>query len=133
MLLSLLLLLCLPRALAQFGNANVKWDSSNQPHVTTPESVPTREYSAPANGRRTSLNAQPVSTLTEILTGLKTECEACVTRTHYVSKIRSTCLALGPKALKEQLKLRGIRCSGCTQREHYLDKVLDTVHMSPAR
>ena len=127
----LLLLLLLARACAQFGNANVKWDANNAPHVTTPESVPLRDYVAPKNARRTSLAAQSVAELTDILAGFNVECEACETPSHYVSKIRSACLALGPKALKAQLAKRGLRCEGCSMKEHYLDRLLDAVHLPP--
>lgn len=128
----LLMLLCV-HVRAQFGNAHVKWDSSNNPHVTTPESVPPQEFTATASSRRTGLAAHPVAKLSQILAGLNAECEACETQSHYISKIRSTCLSLGPKALKAQLTKRGIRCEGCTMKEHYLDRVLDTVHLSPKK
>ena len=116
---------------AQFGNANVQWDSNAQPSVKAPGSVPTRDHVAPPNARRTGLMQLPVATLTEILASLNAECPTCQSHGHFVSRIRAACLAMGPKALKAQLAKRGLRCDGCTMREHYMDRVLDTVHLSP--
>ena len=126
-----IVLACASGACAQFGNAHVQWDSNANPTVSMPGAVPSREFTAPADGRRTSLARLPVVALTDILTGLSAECDACQTRGHFVSRIRSACLALGPKALKAQLAKRGVRREGGTMREHYLDRVLDTIHLSP--
>ena len=125
------LALLLDVAAGQFGTAHVSWDSKNNPSVSTPGEVPMREFAPPVDGRRTGLSQLPVTALHDILAGLNTECPSCETTGHYVSRIRSQCLALGPKALKQQLTKRGLRCDGCTMREHYLDRVLDTVHLAP--
>ena len=106
----------------QFGNANVQWDNA-KPTVTTP----TAAHHAPTD--HASLQQLSTEALTGILSGLHTTCDTCETHGHYVSRIRSACLALGPKALKAQLALRGVRCEGCTMREHFLDRVMDTIHM----
>ena len=128
----LYLLPCLvAHALAQFGNAHVQWDAQANPTVTTPDTVPTRNVKVTADGRKTGLMSLPIATLTEILSGLNVECTECESVGHFVSKVRSTCLGLGPKALKVQLAKRGVKCEGCTQKEHYLDRVLDTVHLWP--
>ena len=125
-----LLAACAACAAAQFGNANVQWDSAANPTVNAGE--PTlHSFKAPEDGRRTSLASLSRSSLSDILTGLNAECPACETDGHYISRIRSTCFALGPKALKAQLTKRGVKCEGCSMREHYLDKVLDTVHLAP--
>ena len=124
--LTLLFLLTIT-AHAQFGNAHVHWDNAH-PTVLTNE-APTVDYTAPADGRHNSLSSHSIMQLSEILTGLNTECTSCETLGHYVSKIRAACLALPPKALKSQLSARGVKCEGCTMREHYLDRVLDTIHL----
>ena len=118
-------------ASAQFGNANVQWDSQANPTISQPDAVPTQDFKATANSRRAGLASLPVAKLIEVLSGLNVECVECMTPGHYVSRVRSACLALGPKALKAQLSKRGVLCEGCTQKEHYLDRVLDTVHLLP--
>ena len=114
----------LPAVSCQFGNAQVNWENSN-PTVTTPK--------APEPSQHLSLEQLPKAMLTDILNGLNAKCATCETHGHYVSRIRSACLSLGPKALKAQLALRNVRCDGCTMREHYLDRVLDTVHILAVR
>ena len=128
----LYLLPCLlAHASCQFGNAHVQWDAQSNPTVTAPNAVPIRDIKVTADGRKRGLMSLPVETLTEILSGMNVECATCQTLGHYVSKVRSTCFGLGPKALKAQLAKRGVKCEGCTQKEHYLDRVLDTIHLWP--
>jgi hypothetical protein len=139
----LLLSAWLSGVVAQFGNAQVQWENAN-PTVTTP--------TAHANADQASLQQLSAEDLVGVLSGLNVECDSCNTRGHYISRIRSACLSMGPKALKAQcvisqtpvlllvprrrarcpcgrLAARGVACDGCTMREHYLDRVLDTVHV----
>lgn len=126
----LVVLACLARgARTQFGNLEIKWETSaagGRPRVTEDRSV---EFSPPDDVRRVSLAELPISTLSDIVSGLGATCESCANRGHWLSRVRSACLELPPKALKRSLNDRGVKCEGCTMREHYLDRLLDSVHL----
>ena len=120
-------------ACGQFGNLEIKWETSaagGRPRVTEDRSV---DFTPPKDVRRTSLSQLPISTLSEIVTSLGGTCERCVSRGHWVSRVRSACLELAPKALKKSLSDRGVKCEGCTMREQYLDRLLDSVHLPMVR
>ena len=117
-------------ALAQFGNAQVQWDSSANPNVIVSNHEPLKEFKASKGTRSTGLAALSLDELSAIQAGLGVgDCPLCTTRGHYISSIRHGCLDLGAKAVKAQLVKRGLRCEGCTTREQYLDKLLDAVHL----
>lgn len=115
---------------AQFGNLEIKWETSangaSRPRVAEDQHV---EFVPPEHVRKVSLSELPVSALTDIMTGLGASCETCATRGHWLSRVRAACLEMGPKALKKSLNDRGVKCEGCTMREHYLDRLLDSLHL----
>ena len=118
----------LPLTAAGFGSANVEWDSNNNPSVATNE-PPLRDFKAPAGTRQSGLSSLAIEDLAAILEGVGVACDACQTRGHYISRVRSACLDLPAKQVRAQLTKRGVRCDGCTSREQFLDKLLDSAHL----
>ena len=113
----------------QFGNLEIKWESSasgDKPRLSEDRTV---EWTPPKDIRRTSLANLPISSLSDIVEGLGASCDSCSTHSHWVSRVRSACYELAPKALKKSLSARGVKCEGCAMREHYLDRLLDSVHL----
>ena len=91
-----LALVCLlaTSASAQFGNLEVKWDSSSagsHPRVEG-SSGRSQEGSSPEDERRRGLPDLPIAALKEIVAGLGASCDACTTHGHWVSRVRSACL-----------------------------------------
>ena len=126
-MLGALLAMALTASSAQFGTASVQWQNSNP---TVGESPPLKDIKTPEGSRRSGLHGLSVESLTAIMEdGFSKGCEGCAHKGHWVSRIRSECLALGPKGIKQQLVRRGIKCTGCSSREHYLDRLLDVVHL----
>jgi len=105
-----LLLMC-SSAAAQFGNIEVKWDSSGsgRPRVAEDRTI---EFTAPEDVRRHGLAALPLDTLTEIVHSLGAKCETCTTRGHWVSRVRSACLEVcASSTAPEPIAHDGIPCT----------------------